>query len=250
MEELSHPTDRFKNKFNFGAQRWGQSSGPPQQMTTPPSMPTPYQQPNPPVSSAYTSSPPYQHGVTYAQAYMSYEGSGGYGEQYSTSTPSRGATGNSPPIPPRPQKAPIIPPRPTPRTPDPTVISNESPLLPKAGAIYAPGYYPVPELPHYPLQRHTLLQPSSAEEYTSATIQNALKSLGPSSTVYLPPRSIWKIDSTIYLDDYQELATYAYPTGETMAVLDAQKDCEGSIIHAGDKSGVRIRNLVIEGNKV
>jgi hypothetical protein len=237
MEEFSHLADRFKTKFNLGSsgsgQRYGQSAGQPQQMLTP-SMPMPYQQ-----------APPYPQSPAYAQVHMSYDG-GGYGPQYPTSP----SGGNAPPIPPRPQKAPIIPPRPAPRNQNSAVISNEASFIPKAGAIYAPGSYPVPELPLYPLQKHIVLQPSSVEEYTSATIQDALKSIGPSSTVYLPPGSIWKVESTIFLDDFQELATYAYPIGETMAVLDAQKGCDGSIIHAFDRSGVRIRNLVVEGNKV
>lgn len=34
-----------------------------------------------------------------------------------------------------------------------------------------------------------------------------------------------------------------------MALLDAQEDCTPHIIHAFDKSGIRIRNLILEGNK-
>lgn len=234
MEEFSHLADRFKTKFKLGGpgsgQRYGQSSGPPQQMQTP-----------------YQQAPPYPQSPSYAQAHMSYDG-GGYSQP--SVSPTGPNAGSAPLIPPRPQKAPIIPPRPAPRTQEPLASSNEASFIPKAGAIYAPGAYPVPELPLYPLQKHVLLQPSSAQEYTSATIQNALKSMGPSSTVYLFPGSIWKVESTIFLDDFQELATHGYPTGETMAVLDAQKGCDGSIIHAFDRSGVRVRNLVVEGNKV
>lgn len=34
-----------------------------------------------------------------------------------------------------------------------------------------------------------------------------------------------------------------------MALLEAQGDCIPHVIHALDKSGVRIRNLILEGNK-
>lgn len=232
--EFSHLADRFKNKLNLGGsdsgQRWGQGSSPPLQMPTP--------------SVSYQQPPSYPQRSAYTQvAPMSYDGSG-FAQQSPTPLSGR----NPPPVPPRPQNQ--KPSRPAPRTQDASTTSHESSSFPKAGAIYVPGTYPVPELPLYPLQKHILLQPSSEEEYNSAAIQNALKSLGPSSTVYLPSRSIWKIESTISLDDFQELATYGYPTDENMAILDAQKDCEGSIIHAFDRSGIRIRNLIIEGNKV
>lgn len=100
------------------------------------------------------------------------------------------------------------------------------------------------------LFRHRVLDPQSPDDYTSATIQSALDELGPSTTVYLPPRTTWKIHKTIKLEDYQEIATYGYPFSQSdMAILDAQDDCTSHIIHAFDKSGIRIRNLVIEGNK-
>lgn len=87
-------------------------------------------------------------------------------------------------------------------------------------------------------------------EYTSTSIQNALDELGPSATLYLPARTTWSIHKTITLQEYQEIATLGYPTShDDMALLDAQDDCIPHVIHALDKSGVRIRNLVLEGNK-
>lgn len=68
--------------------------------------------------------------------------------------------------------------------------------------------------------------------------------------MYLPARTTWKIHKTVTLQDYQEIATFGYPTShEDMAYLDAQEDCNPHVVHAFDKSGIRIRNLVIEGNK-
>ncbi|KAF8305127.1 hypothetical protein DL93DRAFT_2066464 [Clavulina sp. PMI_390] len=166
-----------------------------------------------------------------------------------------------PPIPSgRPQNTnapPIVPPRPSPKPSSPSLSNVPPPIAsprppkstPQAGAIYRPGDYPTPELPSYPLQKHTILKPNSPEEYTSATIQSALKEIG-TGTVYLPTGSVWNIEETILMEDFQELATLGYPTEEgQMAKLDAQEGLHGHILHAFDKSGIRIRNLVIEGNK-
>lgn len=54
---------------------------------------------------------------------------------------------------------------------------------------------------------------------TSATIQKALDNLGPSSTLYLPPGSVWDVHNTIFLHEYQEMATLGYPTQESELAL-------------------------------
>jgi hypothetical protein len=116
--------------------------------------------------------------------------------------------------------------------------------------LYDPGNYPTPELPNYPLQKSKVLTPSNYYDFTSATIQKAIDELGPSSTLYLIPRSVWKLEKTIVLQDYQEIATLGYPSlEEDMAILDAQESCTFHLIYAKDKIGIRIRNLVLEGNK-
>lgn len=102
----------------------------------------------------------------------------------------------------------------------------------------------------YPLQKSRLLSPSSPDDYTSTTIQNALKEIGPLGTIYLPAGSTWRVEETIFLDDFQELATVGYPVGDGMAILEAEEGLQGHLLHAFDKSGIRIRNIVIEGNKV
>ncbi len=120
---------------------------------------------------------------------------------------------------------------------------------PPAGAIYASGTYPTPELPLYPIGHHVTLRPQSETDFNEKTIQDALS--GSSSiTVYLPRGSRWYFHSTLHLSDFQELATEGYPTDEKdMAIIDAQEDCHGHVIHAFAKSGVKIRNMIIEGNK-
>lgn len=69
-------------------------------------------------------------------------------------------------------------------------------------------------------------------------------------TIYLPAGSTWRVEETIFLDDFQELATVGYPAGDDMAILEAQEGLHGHLLHAFDKSGIRIRNVVIDGNKV
>ena len=160
------------------------------------------------------------------------------GGQWTPTTP--------PPVPPRPSLSPY---------PDsfatfPTLSVEALSQGPSAGAIYAPGAYPTPELPLYPLQKSRILNPSHEHEYTSSTIQEVLNELGPSATLYLKPGTTWRIHSPIKMQEFQEIATLGYPTAHhEMAVLDAQEDCRPHIIHAFEKSGVRIRNLIIEGNQ-
>lgn len=49
---------------------------------------------------------------------------------------------------------------------------------------------------------------------------------------------------------FQELATEGYPTAEQeMAWLDAREECHGHLISAFGKSGTRIRNILLEGNR-
>ncbi|KAF8324548.1 uncharacterized protein EI90DRAFT_3146815 [Cantharellus anzutake] len=130
------------------------------------------------------------------------------------------------------------------------VIPSPPAGRPAAGAIYAPGTYPTPELPLYPLGRHVILHSQSESDFTDKTIRDALSDTSSPLTVYLPRRSRWLVHSTIQLSDFQELATEGYPTDEKeMAIIDAQEDCDGHVLHAFSKSGIRIRNLVIEGNK-
>ncbi|KAF8305142.1 hypothetical protein DL93DRAFT_2160417 [Clavulina sp. PMI_390] len=177
-----------------------------------------------------------------------------------TSSSYLGTFPTPPPVPSgRPQNMsspPIVPPRPTPETSPPSLdappsITSPSPpkAIPQAGAIYPPGEYPTPELPLYPLQKHIILKPGSDAEYTSAAVQKALNDIG-AGTVYLPAGSVWKVEESIYLADFQELATLGYPTREEeMATLDAQEGLRGHLLHAFDKRGIRIRNLIFEGNK-
>lgn len=164
-------------------------------------------------------------------------------ESYSSTGPA------APPIPPRP-----YPPTSDPRPPMIPTSSRPRPSLDpsssRAGALYSPGTYPTPELPLYPLAKHRTLEPSSPDDCTAATIQAALDELGPSSTLYLPPRTVWKLEKPIVLQDYQEIATLGYPPHEgEMALLEALEDCRPHLIHALDKSGIRIRNIIFEGNK-
>ncbi|KZO91257.1 hypothetical protein CALVIDRAFT_364614 [Calocera viscosa TUFC12733] len=116
-----------------------------------------------------------------------------------------------------------------------------------AGAIYAPGQWPTPELSIYPLGTWRLL---SDPDYgwTSQSIQAALDAIGEGGTIYLPRSSKWDIAETIKMHPWQELATEGYPTTEgDMASLDATKDLRPFIVNAWDTSGVRLRNLIVDG---
>ncbi|KDQ10468.1 hypothetical protein BOTBODRAFT_178130 [Botryobasidium botryosum FD-172 SS1] len=134
-------------------------------------------------------------------------------------------------------------------TPPPT----ESAITPalsgaRVGAVYPPGSWPTPELFFYPLGKTATL--TLTQEYTSRSIQNALDALGSHSTLYLPPRTTWIIESALRLHPYQEIATLGYPDREDeMAILDAAQECRPHIIHGANKPRVQIRNLVIEGNR-
>lgn len=211
MDELSQLTDRIKNKWSIQGSRAGHSS---MSSST-----------GPQISAASQHLQP----------------------NYQVTRRDGMAPGAPPPVPPRP--APNMSTRP-PAVPNSSRPANHPAPIRQAGALYDPGHYPTPELPNYPLQKSRVLSPSSPDEFTSETIQKALDEMGPSSTLYLIPRSLWRLNKTIALQDYQELATLGYPDHEEdMAILDAQESCTFHLIHAMDKSGVRIRNLVLEGNK-
>lgn len=117
------------------------------------------------------------------------------------------------------------------------------------GVIYAPGTYPTPDLFDFPLGKHTVLH-SPAYGYTAKSIQHEIDQLGPTSTLYLPRGSRWEVESTITLQPYQELATEGYPTAEhEMAWLEATPDLHLHLISGFSKSGVRLRNLLLEGGR-
>ncbi|KAF8583325.1 hypothetical protein K439DRAFT_1390599 [Ramaria rubella] len=117
----------------------------------------------------------------------------------------------------------------------------------KAGALFAPGQWPTPELSSIPLGRYSIC---STQPYTSHTIQNALDALGASSTLYLPRSSVWSVDHPIQLHEHQELATWGYPNDEKeMAHLEAEKDCHPHIVNARAKSGAKLRNIFVDGGR-
>ncbi|KAG8691925.1 hypothetical protein FRC11_004854 [Ceratobasidium sp. 423] len=155
-------------------------------------------------------------------------------------------TSAPPPIPPR--MAPTVPDRPgvsTPRENVPALPPNES----QAGAIYAPGTYPTPELFCFPFGKHAVLH-SPEFGFTAKSIQQKLDELGPNSTLYLPRGSRWEVEAMITMYPFQELATEEYPTSEhDMAWLEAKEECHGHLIFAFGKSGTRIRNILLEGNR-
>jgi hypothetical protein len=140
------------------------------------------------------------------------------------------------------------PPPVPPRSTKPSVAVDLSrSATPKPGAPFPPGHWPTPELPLHPIGRYSIC---STQPFTSDTIQNALDSLGPSSTLYLPLASVWDIINPILLHEHQELATWGYPTDDKqMARLEAGRDCYPHIINARAKSCVRLRNVLVDGNR-
>jgi hypothetical protein len=115
----------------------------------------------------------------------------------------------------------------------------------KPGALYEPGKWPTPELLMHPVGPHRIL---SEAPFTSSTIQAALDQLGPSTTLYLAPASHWVVTSPIVLQLYQEIATLGYPANESgMAFLEAAEECKPYMFSCWGKSGIRIRNLIIDG---
>ncbi|QRW27212.1 right-handed beta helix region protein [Rhizoctonia solani] len=152
-----------------------------------------------------------------------------------------------PPIPPR-TAPPTVPARPeefAPRDSESAPMSNQS----QAGVIYAPGTYPTPELFGFPFGKHAILN-SPEYGFTARSIQQKLDELGPNSTLYLPRGSRWEVESMISMYPFQELATEGYPTAEQdMAWLEAKEECHGHLINAFSKSGIRIRNILVEGNR-
>ncbi|KAJ1310229.1 hypothetical protein OPQ81_006971 [Rhizoctonia solani] len=151
-----------------------------------------------------------------------------------------------PPIPPR--MAPTVPDRPgvyNSRESDYASASNQS----QVGVIYAPGTYPTPELFCFPFGKYAVLH-SPEYGFTAKSIQQKLDELGPNSTLYLPRGSRWEVESMITMYPFQELATEGYPIAEhEMAWLEATEECHGHLIHAFGKSGTRIRNILVEGNR-
>ncbi|KAH7340430.1 hypothetical protein B0J17DRAFT_651322 [Rhizoctonia solani] len=151
-----------------------------------------------------------------------------------------------PPIPPR--MAPTVPDRPSLNTPRETEFAPESNHS-QAGVIYAPGTYPTPELFCFPFGKHHVLH-SPEFGFTAKSIQQKLDELGPNSTLYLPRGSRWEVEVMMTMHPFQELATEGYPTAEQeMAWLDAKEECHGHLINAFGKSGTRIRNILVEGNR-
>jgi hypothetical protein len=141
--------------------------------------------------------------------------------------------------------------------PPPLPTHGSKPVLPgmsvaaedntKPGALYEPGQWPTPELSMHPIGPHRVL---SEGPFTSSTIQAALDQLGPSTTLYLAPGSQWVVTSPIVLQLYQEIATLGYPTNEPeMASLEAAEECKPYMFACWGKSGIRIRNLVIDGGR-
>lgn len=117
---------------------------------------------------------------------------------------------------------------------------------PPAGTVYQPGMYPTPDLLGSPISKFALL--SDPVSYTSDTIQQTLNSLGPYSTLYLPPRTRWAVKETIHLQPHQELATMGYPEdGKEIAWLEADESCNGHILSGANMPGIRIRNIGFDG---
>jgi hypothetical protein len=155
-----------------------------------------------------------------------------------------------PPIPPR-IGPPTIPNRPAvgaDRETDSTPIIIPQGLS-QVGAIYAPGTYPTPELFNFPLGKHTVLH-SPEYGFTAKSIQHQLDQLGSNSTLYLPRGSRWEVEAVITMHPYQELATEGYPNAEyEMAWLEAKEELHLHLISGFGKSGVRLRNILFEGNR-
>lgn len=119
----------------------------------------------------------------------------------------------------------------------------------KAGVIFAPGTYPTPELFNFPLGKHCVLH-SPEYGFTAKSIQHQLDQLGSNSILYLPRGSRWEVEATITMHTFQELATEGYPAAEhEMAWLEATEECHGHLISGFSKSGIRIRNILVEGNR-
>ncbi|EJU02545.1 hypothetical protein DACRYDRAFT_106616 [Dacryopinax primogenitus] len=154
---------------------------------------------------------------------------------------------NKPPPPPIPSHSrPPPPPPPRPQPPLPTTTISP-PTAHPPGAIYPPGKWPTPELSIYPLNTWLILS-SPDKGWTSASIQAALDALGEGGTLYLPRSSKWDISEPILLRPWQELATEGYPTEEKdMAALEATPGCRPHLVNCWNVSGVRLRNLLIDG---
>lgn len=157
-------------------------------------------------------------------------------------------TATGPPLPPattsstRPERAPELA--------ITSSYSSESSLIeqPTAGSLFPPGGYPTPELCYYPLSKTKVLL--DLPPYTSTVIQEALDSLGPHSTLYLPRGTRWSVSSTLWLKPCQELATLGYPIGDDqVAWLDAEKGCTGHILSGANMPGVLIRNIGVDGGR-
>jgi hypothetical protein len=141
---------------------------------------------------------------------------------------------------------PPVPPRNT-RPAVPSHVADSFSSKIKPGALFPPGQWPTPELHLHPIGRYSIC---TTKPRTSSTIQSALDSLGPSSTLYLPASSVWSVDNPIQLHEHQELATWGYPTDEKeMAHLEAGRDCYPHVINALAKSGVRLRNVLVDGGR-
>lgn len=83
------------------------------------------------------------------------------------------------------------------------------------------------------------------------TINNALSSGGAGAVVQLCPSTLIQITEEIYFTaDNQEISTLGYPTGDTRATLQVAPGSNMSTLIAGKGfSGVRIRNIQLDGNR-
>ncbi|KAF8758588.1 Right handed beta helix region [Rhizoctonia solani] len=136
----------------------------------------------------------------------------------------------------------------------PSFPAAPSPCLPQphSNAYGTPQSWPSGP-PPIPPRTAPPTVPARPEEFAprdSESIQQKLDELGPNSTLYLPRGSRWEVESMISMYPFQELATEGYPTAEQdMAWLEAKEECHGHLINAFSKSGIRIRNILVEGNR-
>lgn len=90
---------------------------------------------------------------------------------------------------------------------------------------------------------------SSGDE---TTINNALKSGGVGAVVQLCPNAVITVHNTVaFTAANQELSTQGYPTDATRAIirLQATDQSISAVIHGGSLSGIRLRNIQIDGDR-
>jgi hypothetical protein len=84
------------------------------------------------------------------------------------------------------------------------------------------------------------------------TINNALKSGGAGAVVQLCPSAVITVHNTVaFTAANQELSTQGYPTDSTRAIirLQATDQSISAVIRGGSLSGIRLRNIQIDGNR-